>query len=138
MTTCAAPRQIGNGQYAGDTQAQPGLIYGSCGNPVPDVPEAVFEYRATEDGLICVDTHGSDFDTVLSIRKGACEGSECTEIGCNDDDGQATSALQFQADLRESYFIIIDGYNNGGRFRLNIAPCATSGTAVTPTSQTCN
>ena len=138
VTSCAAPRQIGDGQYAGDTQAQIGLIYGSCGNPTPDVPEAVFEYRPTEDGLICVDTHGSDFDTVLSIRTGACEGTGCSEIGCNDDAQQRTSALQFQAVTTGSYFIIVDGYNNGGRFRLNIAPCDAPATEATPTPQTCN
>lgn len=52
----------------------------SCGGWF--APDLTYAWQAPLDGLYRFDTVGSDFDTVLGIRDGSCDGAE---LACNDD-----------------------------------------------------
>ena len=73
---------------------------------------------------MCVDTAGSDIDTVLYVRTGLCDGQR-NEIGCNDDFVGVQSRLTFMANADTQYFVIVDSYNASGEFLLNVTkgPC---------------
>ena len=73
---------------------------------------------------MCADTIGSSFDTLLHVRSGSCDSEGCQQLGCNDDDPGVQSRVRFEADPAQIYFIIVDGYSEGGRFTLNVGPCA--------------
>lgn len=121
-TDCMAPRTINEGRYAGDLEMAPGQLESSCGGEEGS-PETVFLYQPSMSGMICVDTRGSQGDTVLYIRSGACAGEGCSEVACNDDDNGVTSSLRFQADAGQDYFIVVDSWSRGRPFTLNIQPC---------------
>src|SRR6266404_630178 len=53
----------------------------SCGS-TGDAPDATFLWTAPSAGAYAIDTQGSDFDTLLSMRQETCDGSE---LACNDD-----------------------------------------------------
>ncbi len=121
-TSCEAPRSIGDGSFGGDTTNAPALLEGSCGGD--DSGETVFAYQPAAAGLMCADTIGSSFDTLLHVRSGSCDSEGCQQLGCNDDDPGRQSRVRFEADPAQIYFIIVDGYSEGGRFTLNVGPCA--------------
>jgi len=79
---------------------------------------------------ITIDTIGSSFDTVLSLRHGTCAAG--TEIACNDD-GALPQSLITQASLAAGdYAIIVDGYNgHDGEFVLHVKGKVANGTACT-------
>jgi len=81
-------------------------------------PAAWFDYTATCDGTVTIDTCGSTFDTVLSVFTGGC--SALRALACNDDaapsDGarcpNATdSKVSFEASNHSTYRVRITGYN---------------------------
>jgi hypothetical protein len=77
---------------------------------------------------IQIDTIGSSYDTILSLRDASCS----AEIACNDD-GNGVQSLITQANLAAgNYEIIVDGYNgNSGPFTLNVKGFVANGTACT-------
>ena len=97
-------------------------VAGTCGGLLSG--ESVFAYQPEAPGLICADTIGSLFDTLLHVRTGSCDSEGCTQLGCNDDDPGVQSRVRFNADPQAVYFIIVDGFNQGGIFTLNVGPCA--------------
>src|SRR5690606_2146928 len=67
-----------------------------------------WEWTAPDDGEFVFDTHGSDFDTVLTVYAGA-DPAELTELAANDDDGDvATSSVTFDAEAGETYQVRVD------------------------------
>jgi len=78
-----------------------------------------------------IDTNGTSFDTVLSVKSGSCNG---TEVGCDDDGGSGLqSLLNLGAASAGVYYIIVDGYSsNTGAFTLNITGEITSGQPCDP------
>src|SRR5207302_907476 len=46
-------------------------------------PDVAFQWTAPGTGTFQIDTHGSDFDTILWVLDGTCTGRE---LACNDDD----------------------------------------------------
>ena len=121
-TDCMAPRTISEGRYAGDLEMAPAQLESNCGGQ-PRSPETVFLYQPSMSGMVCVDTLGSRYDTVLYIRTGSCTGEGCSEIACNDDYNGVTSSLRFQAEAGQDYFIVVDSWSRGGPFTLNIQLC---------------
>ena len=74
------------------------------------------------DGFAFLDTHGSDFDTVLAVYTGASLDALDT-VASNDDDGGENNAsgLIFQAVAGETYRIAVSGYeNSAGNIQLNL------------------
>jgi len=81
------------------------------------------ESAAAGDTLL-VDTHGSDFDTVLAVYTGL-DVSNLTQIAANDDSGPGieTSEVSFTFNSGETYHIVVDGKTTSdtGNIVLNYA-----------------
>ncbi len=75
---------------------------------------------AIEDGWFAFDTHGSDFDTLLSVYTGSAVAA-LTKIGENDNDrNDGTSGMAFHVEKGKTYYFAVDG-NDGasGNILLN-------------------
>ena len=85
-----------------------------------DDNDVVVQFTAPSDGIYELNTLGSDFDTVLSVRDG-CDGEE---LACDDDisstGGVLVSRLGLQLDEGETVLAIVDGFNMAGEFELSI------------------
>jgi subtilisin family serine protease len=80
-----------------------------------------YQWTAPVDGALSVDTHGSDFDTVLAIYTGSQLGN-LTEQGCNDDDEDLQSGLLVPVESGDSLYIAVDGFaDEVGDILLNYA-----------------
>ncbi len=80
-----------------------------------------WKWVAPASGQVSLDTHGSNFDTLLSVSSGTTMASLQT-IASNDDDGSSgrTSGLLFEAAAGTEYAIAVDGINSAqGNITLN-------------------
>ena len=127
--TCDEPREGDFGSWLGFTDGA-GASRGSCGGGEAS-PEDVWTFTFPQDGEVCFDTRGSDFDTVLYIRTDCADGD--SEAACNDDNnriaGNLRSAITFDATGGTPYFVFLDGFTgglggNGGQYQLNVTPGA--------------
>ena len=99
----------GFGQYFNSTEGAVDELDTTCGGRRGGL-ERVFAFLLPEAQDVILDTTGSSFDTVMSVR------TECNEIGtemlCDDDGaGQLRSRLQFRAEANRRYFVIVQGYS---------------------------
>ena len=81
-----------------------------------------WRWVAPEDGVVVIDTVGSDFDTVLAVYQGG-QVNQLTELAANDDfaSGTTQSRLEFSAGMGESFAIVVDGFGGAtGDIVLNI------------------
>ncbi len=71
-----------------------------------------WKWTAPISGLVTVDTHGSNFDTLLAVYTGTNIGS-LTEIVSNDDDGSGNnnSGVAFSVQSGNEYQIAVDGFS---------------------------
>jgi hypothetical protein len=81
-------------------------------------------WTAPATRTVTLNTHGSNFDTLLAVYTGGSV-STLTQVASNDDDASGayayTSALTFQAMAGQMYYIAIDGYNGAtGNITLNM------------------
>ncbi len=109
------------------------LSAASCGDGGNEAPDRSFLYSPSETGFYRIDTIGSEFDTVLSVREASCSGAE---LACDDDrPGSLQSELLIQLEDDESYIIVVDGFGrSSGAFALNITRIADNATpTATPT-----
>src|SRR5690606_20390457 len=75
-----------------------------CGrNGGAGVPDVEYHWRAPAAGRYDITTEGSDFDTVLSVRRG-CDGGE---LACNDDVARGTLTSALTVTLEECEAIVI-------------------------------
>jgi len=74
-----------------------------------------WKWTAPSSGTVNIDTHGSDFDTILAVYRGTSV-SNLTEVASNDDDGSANynSGVSFGAVNGVLYYIAVDGYYSSG------------------------
>lgn len=107
---------IAMGNTIDETEAQSG----SCGGS--SAPEAIVSWTPSTSGSWTLDTIGSDYDTVLYVRSGACTG---TEEACNDDSSGTQSSVTITATVGLEYFVFVDGYSGTGNWVLNANPAAT-------------
>jgi hypothetical protein len=117
----------GGGRITGTTSGA-STSAGSCGGGL--APEAVFKLTLTATSDVFVTTHGTQFDTVVYMRRGGCCG---TEIACNDNaDFRATSVLSQKALAPGTYYIFVDGAdaNAAGAYTVDIYYTATSANAA--------
>lgn len=83
-------------------------------------PEAAFVWVPAATGTASIDTCGSSFDTVVSIRT-ICD-DPVSQITCNDDFCGLGSRIQPVVQAGVPYYIFVDGLGpfEGGPFRLNV------------------
>ncbi len=133
--TCGAPFDIEIGDLGeGSTADAPSAHGGSCG--ADGAPEAVWRLRSPVDTTACVRTNGSDFDTVLHVRRDRC--ADGAEAGCDDDGGEGTrSALTVELRRGQDVYIFVDGFSGlgdpaAGDYRLRVldGPCAANAECV--------
>ena len=96
------------------TNAQSTFMASSYGDPVPDCIDGFgngvwYQFTSPVNGLLFVDTFGSDFDTGLAIYTGGC--GTFTEVACNDDSVGVTSALSIPATAGTTYYFLAGGYD---------------------------
>ncbi|MBI3071700.1 MAG: hypothetical protein HYY84_06175 [Deltaproteobacteria bacterium] len=104
---------------SGSTATADAGYSGSCGGGA--ARDRAFGWVAPATGQYIVDTIGSNFDTILTMRDGGCDGPQ---IACNDDlaYGNTRSKLTVNLLAGQSVGIIVDGYSSAsGSFALNIA-----------------
>jgi hypothetical protein len=97
-----------------------------AGDPQPSCRDGVdghtvwYRYDATQDGVLTIDTAGSDFNTVLSVYVNGIG-----EITCHDDVSptDTTSRVQVQVDEGRTYWIQVASFGStaGGALILNTA-----------------
>jgi hypothetical protein len=81
-----------------------------------------FEWYSPAAGLVSVDTHGSNFDTLLAVYTGS-NISTLTAVASNNNDGSpnGNSGLSFAATAGTVYRIAVDGFNGAsGNVFLNL------------------
>lgn len=71
-----------------------------------------WSWTPSASGLASIDTHGSDFDTLLAVYTGTSV-EALTQVAANDNDGSTgnTSGVTFTAQQGTTYMIAVDGYN---------------------------
>ena len=86
--------------------------------PSSTAPDAAYTWTAPSSGSYVFDTSGSQFDTILDIRRYNTGAS----VGCNDDSsGTLQSTVTASLSAGQTVIIVIDGYGSGsGSYRLNI------------------
>jgi hypothetical protein len=87
-----------------------------------------YKYTAPANGMVSVDTIGSDYDTVLAVYTGTC--GDFNSVSCDDDGGgNLTSSVTFEVTAGTTYnFMAADySYSGGGRLSFNLlySPCTT-------------
>ncbi|NER85601.1 calcium-binding protein [Moorena sp. SIO3A2] len=82
---------------------------------------AWWSWTAAADGIVTIDTFGSNYDTSLAVYTGSAVNS-LTEIASNDDNGMTLqSAVRFTVSAGTTYQIAVDGFfSNTGLIDLNI------------------
>ena len=101
----------------GSTAGNDDSFWGACGGE--GTPDASYLWEVPYDGQWVIDTQGSSFDTMLSVRVGGCFGEE---VSCNDDGFDLTSRIEAYFNGGEQVAIAIDGFSEVGDYQLNIAP----------------
>jgi hypothetical protein len=104
----------------GTTNGAGDQYIGSCAsNPVSEVE---YWWTAPATGSYLISMDGSNYDTMLYVREGGCDGEE---LGCNDDtfDGQQVylwSSLPLDLVAGQTISIFVDGYSGTGTYQLSI------------------
>ena len=123
--TLAQRTRIGLVKTGWLAQSNEDVLGGSCSADSPN--EAVWVLVPDTTETICIDTAGSTFDTVVSVRT-LC-GRADSEIACNDDANGGTLAARVQVDvtIAEPVYILVEGYlpTNAGQYSLDVTdgPC---------------
>ena len=119
--TCDNPVVIdAAGSYAGSTvEAANASAPVLCGEP-GDAGELVY-FLDPALGVVCVDSLGSTFDTVVYTRTDCADGG--TELGCNDDVEFGVRHSRLEIDAAAGVYLTMDGYSAAtGEYVLNVNP----------------
>src|SRR5207248_8464273 len=89
-----------------------------------------YAYRAAADGILTIDTDGSDFDTVLAVYTGpGTDFDSLVPVACDNDSGldDKDSKVSFAAKGGTVYFIAVDGVDGATgtvtlNFKLVVSP----------------
>ncbi len=80
--------------------------------------DQAFAWTAPRDGRYVFSTEGSSFDTILSIRRDGCSGSE---LVCNDDTLDLSSSVIVDLEAGDPVTAVVDGFDGAtGLFFLGI------------------
>ena len=108
-----------------------------CG--VPGGPSYWFAYQPPADGVLRLDTEGSDYDTLLAVYTydpPLTGFASLVSVACDDNSGASAGAarVEFRAVATRSYFIVVDGVNGArGIAHLNYALTAAEPPPAAPT-----
>jgi hypothetical protein len=130
LTIEAEPDALGCGEPLGNTV--PAIASGStlgAGNDFEGscsfdgAPEAELWWTAPATATYLLSLEGSNYDTLMYVRDGGCDG---VELGCNDDTitdqmVDLWSSLQLDLTAGQTISIFIDGYNGSGSYQLEIS-----------------
>jgi hypothetical protein len=132
----------GGGTFTGATSGA-SVVAPSC-NPTGNSPERVYHWTPSVSGTALIQTcstTATTYDTVLSVRRGGCTG---TELVCNDDTtgcGTTTdvsnphrgSRVSVAVTAGQTYAIVVDGFNGAsGNFSLAVTPPTAAGNCASP------
>jgi hypothetical protein len=118
--------------WSGDTEFAGSGVPSSCSYEGHDALDASHIWNPPTPGPYCINTDGSEFDTVLSIWDADC----AEELDCDADSGStesdhgswigSSSQLSFTAEAGMSYVIVVDGvtasFTSYGAYTLNVVP----------------
>lgn len=104
----------------GNTNNATSDFQGSCSEG--PAPEDELWWTAPATGSYRFSLEGSNYDTLMYIRDGGCDGPE---LGCSDDtftmDGlEVWSSLELDLVAGQTVSIFVDGYNGSGTYTLSI------------------
>ena len=107
----------GDSVATGSTTGTTDDISGSCGSS--GGVDTSYSWTPPISGAYCLDTFGSDYDTVLLVMEGACGERE---IACNDDARGLQSSVTLRGlEAGAVYTLVVSGFRGrSGNFRLNI------------------
>jgi hypothetical protein len=106
---------LGSALVSGTTSGSSRLS-ASCGGE--RAPDAGFRFAAPRAGRYVFSTEGSAIDTVLSVRRGGCAG---TELACNDDTTDLTSSVVVELDEGDAVTAVVDGFDgSSGDYALGV------------------
>jgi hypothetical protein len=74
-------------------------------------PTVWYRFTPASSLRISANTLGSDYDTSISVYTGTP--GDLTQIACNDDAGSLQSAVSFDAEAGETYFIMVGAFGSG-------------------------
>ena len=107
---------IALGSYQGLVTQQESSARGSCGGAGAEV---VYTFSVAGDSPLCLSTDGADYDTVLYVRT-ECGDPE-SEVACNDDYIQFSSALTLNAQANTPYYLFVDSFGQSGEYDLHLS-----------------
>ncbi|MFH1436164.1 MAG: MXAN_6577-like cysteine-rich protein [Pseudomonadota bacterium] len=97
----------GGGRFTGNSTCAGDDYSGSCGGSAGR--EIVFKFTLTKTQDIFISTQGTSFDTVLYVRRAACDTG--TDSWCNDDEHDTWQSELNLVDLAAgTYYVFLDGY----------------------------
>jgi len=111
-STCWAPDSLSVGSWVRGTLAAGNAAEHRACTEV-EGPDATFRLRGW--GTMCINTAGSDVDTVVWVyRNRDCDELNPTRVGCNDDNPAVTggrqAALTFRPEGDENHWVVIDSH----------------------------
>ena len=118
---CSGAVPIAGASY---TNAQSTSMASSFGDPAPDCIDGFgngvwYQYTPPLNGMLYVDTFGSDFDTGLAAYTGGC--NALTEVACNDDTAGITSQIILPVNAGTTYYLLAGGYDgSAGNLMLHL------------------
>ncbi|MCA9547077.1 MAG: hypothetical protein KC613_21895, partial [Myxococcales bacterium] len=107
---CAAPIVMAApGRYEASTADRPDQQTPSC-QARASGGEVAFTFQLDAPQRVSLNTNGSSFDTVLSVRTDCAQAA--SEVVCDDDGGSGVqSATSFDAQAGVQYVVLVDGYS---------------------------
>jgi alpha-tubulin suppressor-like RCC1 family protein len=134
---CNGAIVITNSSY---TNFQSTLKADAPGNPQPDCVDGFghgvwYQFTTPADGLLEVDTFGSDFDTGLGFYTGSC--GALTEVACNDDAASdGTSQIFLPTSANTPMLILTGGWgSDAGNLVFHLNYYTPPGFSVEPTNE---
>ncbi len=92
-----------------------------------------YRYTPPENGLVTVNTSGSNYNTILSVYTGTC--LSLTSLACNDDAEGSQSQLIFSVTSGTTYYFMVTSYNGTEgtlTFNLSFTPAQEGYLSVSP------
>ncbi|WP_437835320.1 MXAN_6577-like cysteine-rich protein [Sorangium sp. So ce1153] len=104
--------------FTGNTELLGDAITPSCGHA--GGPDVSYTFTAPADGKYVFDTFGSEYNTVLELQDGGCNGDV---IECNNDSrGGMQSRITAELSAGQTVVVVVDGFEGAsGAYTLNIS-----------------
>src|SRR5262249_39590087 len=132
---------------AGTTTGDPSNLSSNCGtvggqlSTIPTAgglvaPDAEYQWTPPRTAIYAIDTFGSSFDTIVSVRDATCAGPELT---CNDDAIGLQSEVHVPLSAGQTVIVVVDGYGrSNGPYALHIDRFPSCGDGVLDPGEQCD